>query len=564
MLNLGQYHAPAPDRTGEGVVSNLFQMLFHDQIQQKQAERARAGLVASQQVPETPQPADYNKPYPALSAMGVGANTESTLPVAPTEEGGATTATVPSPLTALMQSKPAEAPYGVTPPEAAPTPPAAPPQGLLAKMLGKTPEATPESPSTNVPMPDYVPPERAYNQQVERETPAGMPAEYYSRMAMWGNQPTEQKMLGQAMQDAMANGDYAQYSILKRMMLKPKNTMTTDAQGNRVVTDVNNPEAGMQQTGIKAPTNYQQKPILLRKDDPQNPHPGTDGVFLASFDPHDSSGKPTAIGQEVRDPMAVGVARSEAYQKAKPFWAYNSDTGHQELTNAKGEHLLSDNWYNPAEQKGAGPLVQQAADIYRTANNVKEAAKAVVDPAGMMSKLQNAGFISVLDHAAATGDFGMLHQFVNSGIKQQLTPQEYHYVVTLSNIYEGSMSARNFLGVSARTSDQQRKMIVMTLPDATDTSVAQINDKLTQYEDLVHTLSQSVPNVPAPNGVTMQQVNNDMLARRNGLPYAQSLLNKLVTMPSVGNQGAPAAGVQQPAPVAPAGGAAPAGNIFDQ
>jgi len=518
--------------------SKLFQMLFANQIAQKNAEKAateaRQGLIASQQMPESPEPAvpEVQKGYPALSALGLGKTEESTLPVAPTEEGGATTATVPSPLGMLMKNKPSPMPMTTeTPAE----------PGVMQKLpiLGGLFKKTPTvEPTTQVPTPDYVPPERAYNEQIAKQIPTGMGQDYYEKVSLYGETPTPAKVMGKAMEEAMRTGDWAKVEMLKRLAEKQNVQLVANAQGGYTAVDKNAIQPG-QDVGVKRPITYAMKTALLAADDPMNPHPGKEGVFTVKVDPTSPEGGYLGIVSETTNPYEVAKARSDSYMKSRFQVVYDAQNNYApRLRNAEQINAEPDRWLP-----------------YMATQKVLDKTALMEDMMGTIRKLRETiGTIPEFDQATATQVSEMLRHTTDkewfganlqNAVGKTLTPEQADYIIALAQLRENSLAVRSILNAGPG-SDQLRDAILATLPRAGTPNKAYALKQIDAYEQTLARLSKGMPDISL--------VESNQILR--GLGYTPQQIRT------------PAVAAPQPAPVTPTVGTptrpAAAGNIFDQ
>lgn len=480
----------------------LFQMIFKDQLEQRQANRARQGLIESQQMPETPQPADYEKPYPALAAAGIGTSPMTTYTAPPMAGTQQEEPQVLPSITNLLQQKPVAPDVQAARPvggisEAMPAttaytgaPPAPEPSGmekfpLIGKMFKKTQE--PQR-TTDVPMPDYVPPEREYNEQVAQGIPKGQPTEFYTKSALYGAQPTEQRMLGELLKEGIATGDMSDYLALKQQVGKPKLQMTTDEQGNRKVVNLGDIYSRGGDVGMRAPVNYAEKNVLLRADDPKNPNPGRDGIYTVKVDPRSPQGGFTSIVAEVRDPIESAKIRAQSYMQSRFQVVYDAYNNYApRLRNAEQINAQPDRWLPAVATQRVLDKTALLQDMMGTIANIRQSLAKIPEFDAATATQVN----EMLRHASDKNWFGAA---IQNAVGQTLTPEQADYVVHLAQLRENSLAVRSILNAGPG-SDQLRDAILATLPTAGTPNKAYAMKQIDAYEQTLGRLSRGLPDI---------------------------------------------------------------------
>jgi hypothetical protein len=356
---------------------------------------------------------------------------------------------------------------------------------LLGGLFKKTPEVTP---TTQVPTPEYIPPEREYNQQIAQNIPKGMPTEYYTKAALWRAQPTEQRMLGEALKQAIETGDYDEYARLKSQAQKPAMQLVPNAQGGLTAVNKNLYQSG-QDVGVQRPVTYAQKNILLRADDPRNPNPGREGVYTVKVDPNRPEGGFASIVGEIRDPIEASKIRAESYMKSRMQVVYDAKNNYApRLRNAEQINAEPDRWLPAVATQKILDKTALLADMFGTIDNIRNAVKKIPD----FDQVTATQMSEMLRHTTDKEWFGANIQMA---VGKTLTPDQADYLIALAQLRENSLAVRSILNAGPG-SDQLRDAILATLPRAGTPNKMMAIKYIDAYEETLKRLGRGIPPLP--------------------------------------------------------------------
>jgi hypothetical protein len=191
------------------------------------------------------------------------------------------------------------------------------------------------------------------------------------------------------------------------------------------------------------------------------------------------------IGNKIHQVSAVGpsVARAQMYNMLKPVQAVDADNNLSWMTagNAIAQGAA------PAGP-GVSALSKQAQmqDIKSASQNVRAA----------INELQNplpADTIAELTMASRSSDGTVLQTEIDSLLgSQQLKPDQYNFLIWISQLNERAMSLRNIAGMGG-ASDKLRDAITATLPGAKDANRDLMLSKLDAFDNMVGNLEKGIP-----------------------------------------------------------------------